>query len=42
MVWMGIASEMDPTEWERKQAIDELIPFMADKNTAPVDPLHVF
>jgi hypothetical protein len=41
MVWMGIASEMDPTAWEWKQKMDELIPIMADKNAAPVELLKI-
>jgi hypothetical protein len=42
MVFMGMASEMDPNEWGRKQERDELIPIMADKNTAPDELLQVF
>jgi hypothetical protein len=32
---MGMASEIDPTEWGRKRKRDELIPIMTGKNTAP-------
>jgi hypothetical protein len=36
-----MVSEMDPTEWERKQERDELIPIMTDKNTAPDEFLKI-
>jgi hypothetical protein len=42
MVLVGMASEMYPTEWGRKQERDELIPIMADKKTAPDDLLQMF
>jgi hypothetical protein len=41
MVWMGMASETDPTDWGRKQERDELIPIMTDKNTAPDELLKI-
>jgi len=41
MVWMGMANEMDPTEWGWKQESDELIPIMTDKNSAPDELLKI-
>jgi hypothetical protein len=37
----GLPSEMNPTEWGRKQERDELIPIMTDKNTAPDELLKI-
>lgn len=41
MVWMGIANEMNPTEWGWKQENDELIPIMTDMNAAPDELLKI-
>ena len=41
MVWMGMANEMNPTEWGWKKGSDELIPIMTDNNAAPDELLKV-
>ena len=33
---MGMANEMNPTEWGWKQENDQLIPIMTENNAAPV------
>jgi len=38
---MGMANEMDPTEWGWTQESDELIPIMTDKNAAPDELLKI-
>ena len=35
MVWVGMANEMNPTEWGWKQENDQLIPIMTQNNAAP-------
>lgn len=35
MVWVGVANEMNSTEWELKQKSNQLIPIMTEGNTAP-------
>ena len=35
MVWMGMANEMNPTEWGWKQESDQLIPIMTQNSAAP-------
>jgi len=39
---MGMANEMNQTEWRWKKESDELIPIMTNKNAAPDELLKVF
>ena len=41
MVWVGMANEMNPTEWEWKQENDQLIPIMTQNNVAPDELLKI-
>ena len=41
MVWMGMANEMNPTEWGWKQENDQLIPIMTQNNAAPDELLKI-
>ena len=41
MVWMGMASEINPTEWGWKQENDQLIPIMTQNNAAPDELLKI-
>jgi len=41
MVWMGMANEMNPTEWGWKKENDQLIPIMTQNNAAPDELLKI-
>ena len=41
MVWMGMANEMNPTEWGWKQENDQLIPIMTQNNAEPDELLKI-
>ena len=41
MVWMGMANEMNPTEWGWKQENDQLIPIMTENNAEPEELLKI-
>ena len=41
MVWMGMANEMNPTEWGWKQENDQLIPIMTQINASPDELLKI-
>jgi len=45
MVWMGMADDMNPTEWGRKQENNQFIPIMTKKiarRTLENYPLQLF
>ena len=41
MVWMGMANEMNPTEWGWKKENDQLIPIMTQNSAAPEELLKI-
>jgi len=41
MVWMGMANDMNPTEWGWKQENNQLIPLMTKKIAAPDELLKI-
>ena len=41
MVWMGMADDMNPTEWGRKQENNQFIPIMTEKIAAPDELLKI-
>ena len=41
MVWMGMANEINPTEWGWKKENDQLIPIMTQNNAAPDEFLKI-
>jgi len=40
-VWMGMANDMNPTDWGWKKESRQLIPVMTEKNAAPDELLKV-
>jgi len=41
MVWMGMADDMNPTEWGWKQENNQFIPIMTEKIAAPDEHLKI-
>jgi len=41
MVWMGMADDMKPSEWEWKQENNQFIPIMTEKIAAPDELLKI-
>ena len=41
MVWMGVAKEMNATNWGWKEENHQLIPVMTEKNATPGELLKV-
>jgi len=41
MVWMGMANDMNPTDWGWKEGSHQFITIMTEKNAAPDELLHV-
>ena len=41
MVWMGMADDINPTEWGQKQENNQFIPIMTEKIAAPDELLKI-